>query len=96
MQTASNLTERILRPGHQGANAPAPSTSITTDVSNPARDPALYGDPSGQKIRALTWQGKNSVALRIHPPHNSSSPLYPPINPTHIILTLTPPNRRRT
>ena len=36
------------------------SASITTDVSN--YEAQGYGDPS-HKMKALTWQGKNSVKV---------------------------------
>jgi threonine dehydrogenase-like Zn-dependent dehydrogenase len=32
-------------------------------VSNPARDPERYADPSGAKIKALVWIGKNTVQV---------------------------------
>ena len=33
------------------------------DVSNPDRDREKYADPSGEKMKALVWNGKNSVEL---------------------------------
>lgn len=33
------------------------------DVTNPANDRAKYGDPSGETMKALVWQGKNTVEL---------------------------------
>ncbi|KAI4117120.1 MAG: hypothetical protein LQ338_007612 [Usnochroma carphineum] len=33
------------------------------DVSNPARDREKYADPSGEKMKALVWNGKNDVQL---------------------------------
>lgn len=35
--------------------------TITTDVSNPAQKD--YGDQDGARMKALTWNGKNSVKL---------------------------------
>ena len=33
------------------------------DVTNPAKDRQKYGDPSGEKMKALVWMGKNSVKV---------------------------------
>ena len=33
------------------------------DISNPDRDREAYGDPSGEKMKALVWNGKNSVQV---------------------------------
>ena len=33
------------------------------DVTNPAIDREKYADPSGAKMKALLWKGKNSVAV---------------------------------
>lgn len=35
--------------------------TIITDVTN--YEQQGYGDPSGEKMKALTWQGKNTVKL---------------------------------
>jgi hypothetical protein len=35
-----------------------------TDISNPDRDGGKYADPSGEKMLALTWMGKNDVRVR--------------------------------
>lgn len=35
--------------------------TITTDVSNPGQND--YGDQDGARMKALTWNGKNSVKL---------------------------------
>jgi hypothetical protein len=33
------------------------------DISNPALNREKYADPSGETMKALTWQGKNKVAV---------------------------------
>ncbi len=39
--------------------------SITAqDAANPAVDRAKYADPSGEKMKALCWMGKNTVKIR--------------------------------
>lgn len=63
MNAAANLAERMLRPGHGGNNQPAEGPDVTTDVSNPDRDPSRYADPSGEKMKALAWMGKNKVEM---------------------------------
>ncbi|KAL1655477.1 hypothetical protein SLS61_001941 [Didymella pomorum] len=35
-----------------------------TDISNPDRDGGKYADPSGEKMLALTWMGKNDVRVQ--------------------------------
>ena len=50
---AANLVEKAL--GH-GDNA-----NTAQNVTNPGRDREKYGDPSGERMLALTWMGKNSV-----------------------------------
>jgi hypothetical protein len=37
--------------------------SIAADMSNTARDRERYADPSGEKMEALVWMGKNSVEV---------------------------------
>lgn len=55
LSQAANLVEKAL--GH-GDNA------ITEqNMTNPARDREKYGDPSGEKMKALAWMGKGSVEL---------------------------------
>jgi hypothetical protein len=55
LSQAANLVEKAL--GHQ-------ENAITEqDVSNPARDPARYADKSGATMKALVWNGKNSVKV---------------------------------
>lgn len=36
-----------------------------TDIANPDRDGAKYADPSGEKMKALVWMGKNDVRVRM-------------------------------
>ena len=50
---AANLIEKAV--GH-GDNA-----NTAQNVSNPGRDREKYGDPSGERMLALAWMGKNSV-----------------------------------
>lgn len=54
---AGKLAEKVL--GHDDKNRAA-----TTDISNPARDGGRYADPSGAKMKALVWMGKNDVRVR--------------------------------
>lgn len=35
----------------------------TSHVSNPSKDPEQFADPSGAKMRALAWYGKNDVRM---------------------------------
>ena len=53
MSQAANVAERIV--GH-GDNA-----DIATDVTNYAKGD--YGEETGTRIKATTWQGKNSVKI---------------------------------
>ncbi|PVH82146.1 GroES-like protein [Cadophora sp. DSE1049] len=41
------------------------SNNATTaqDITNPGRDRAKYADPSGETMKALVWNGKNSVKI---------------------------------
>ena len=55
MAQAANLVEKVL--GH-GDNA-----VTEQNATNPARDREKYADPSGEKMKALVWTGKNSVAV---------------------------------
>lgn len=54
LSQAAAKAEQLI--GH-GSNA-----TTAQDVTNPARDRAAYGDPS-QSMKALAWQGKNTVAM---------------------------------
>ena len=56
-QAAAYLEKAV---GH-GDNA-----TTEQDVTNPARDRQKYGDPSGEKMKALVWKGKNSVQLGVN------------------------------
>ncbi|KAK0750583.1 chaperonin 10-like protein [Schizothecium vesticola] len=51
-----NIAEKAL--GHDDQNRAA-----TTDISNPARDGGKYADPSGERMKALVWMGKNDVRV---------------------------------
>lgn len=55
LSQAANLVERLV--GHTG------DATTEQNMTNPDRDIAKYADPSGEKMLALTWQGKNSVKL---------------------------------
>jgi len=82
MNAAANLAERVLREGHEGNNQPAEGPDVTTDVSNPNRDPSRWADPSGEKMKALAWMGKNKVQLVT---------TYKPrvIDPTDVVIKVT-------
>lgn len=41
-------------------------SAIHTDISNPDRDGGKYADPSGEKMKALVWMGKNDVRVRTY------------------------------
>ena len=59
MAQAANLVEKVL--GHQ-------ENAVTEqDVTNPARNREKYADPSGEKMKALVWMGKNTVEIGEHP-----------------------------
>lgn len=55
MSQGANLVEKAM--GH-GDNA-----VTEQNLTNPARDREKYGDPSGEKMKALVWMGKNTVEL---------------------------------
>lgn len=55
LSQAANLVEKVL--GH-GDNA-----VTEQNMTNPGRDREKYGDPSGEKMKALVWMGKNDVKL---------------------------------
>ncbi len=64
---AANLIEKAL--GH-GDNA-----VTEQNVTNPGRDREKYADPSGEKMKALIWMGKNTVEVgQSHRPHS----IFPP------------------
>ena len=55
LSQAANLVEKIV--GH-GEN------SVTEqDMTNPGRNREKYADPSGEKMKALVWMGKNTVEV---------------------------------
>ena len=69
MSQAALGVEKLL--GH-GDNA-----TTAQDVTNPGKDRAKYADPSGEMMKALTWQGKNTVKVskynsHITPPSHSN------------------------
>lgn len=53
---AAGLVEKFL--GH-GNNA-----TTEQDITNPGKDRAKYADPSGEMMKALVWNGKNSVKVQ--------------------------------
>ena len=55
MSQAANLVEKAV--GHMG------NAFTQQNVSNPTRDRAKYADPSGETMKALVWNGKNSVKV---------------------------------
>lgn len=55
MSQAANLVEKAM--GHTG------DAKTEQNVSNPNRDIAKYADPSGEKMKALVWNGKNDVKV---------------------------------
>ena len=55
MSQSANYVEKAV--GH-GDNA-----VTEQDVSNPGRDREKFGDPSGEKMKALCWMGKNEVQV---------------------------------
>jgi Alcohol dehydrogenase GroES-like domain len=40
----------------------ATDTATTPETSNPSKNPA-WADPSGEKMKALAWYGKNNVKV---------------------------------
>ncbi|KAI4184281.1 MAG: hypothetical protein L6R41_004852 [Letrouitia leprolyta] len=52
---ATNLVEKAM--GHVKGGV------TEQDMTNPNRDREKYADPSGETMKALTWNGKNSVKL---------------------------------
>lgn len=73
MNAASNILEQVL-PGHHK------ETSTTTGINNPGQHDGA-AEP-GSSMLALTWQGKNSVAVKTVP-----KPAI--INPEDVILKVT-------
>lgn len=60
LSKTKNRSSRSEKQFEQNSSADIMSTSITTDVSN--YEAHGYGDPN-HRMKALTWQGKNSVKL---------------------------------
>lgn len=54
-QAAAKAEEKL---GH-GDNA-----VTEQDMTNPDRQREKYGDPSGEKMKAAAWMGKNDVQVR--------------------------------
>jgi hypothetical protein len=55
INAATNVLEKVI--GHDAKG------DITMDVSNPGQEGGKYADPSGEKMKALTWYGKNDVRV---------------------------------
>ena len=55
LSQAANLLEKAL--GHTG------DATTEQNMTNPNRDPGKYADPSGEKMKALVWNGKGSVKV---------------------------------
>ena len=55
LSQAANLLEKAL--GHGG------EATTEQNLSNPDRNPEKYADPSGEKMKALVWNGKNDVKV---------------------------------
>lgn len=55
LSQATNKLEEVI--GHTG------DATTEQNMTNPARDPSKYADPSGEKMKALAWMGKNDVKI---------------------------------
>lgn len=55
MSQAANLLEKAM--GHGG------DATTEQNMTNPNRDVSKYADPSGEKMKALVWNGKNDVKV---------------------------------
>src|ERR1700677_1935456 len=55
LSQAASLLEKTI--AHTG------DASTEQTMSNPANDPGRYADPSGENMKALTWEGKNTVRV---------------------------------
>ena len=55
LSQAANLVEKLM--GHTG------DATTEQNLTNPDRDVGKYADPSGEKMKALVWNGKNSVKV---------------------------------
>ena len=63
MSQAANYVEKAV--GH-GDNA-----NTEQNMTNPERDRQKYADPSGEKMKALAWMGKNEVQVSRWTLHHS-------------------------
>ena len=55
LSQAAGLLEKVI--GHTG------DATTEQNLSNPSNDPGKYADPSGEKMKALIWNGRNSVSV---------------------------------
>ena len=55
LSQAAALVEKVI--GHGG------EATTEQNLSNPSKDAEKYADPSGEKMKALVWNGKNSVKV---------------------------------
>lgn len=55
-------TTQVANPAE--AIGPGDKAATTQDITNPARNPKNFADPSGATMKALVWEGKNKVAVR--------------------------------
>ena len=55
MSQAAALVEKVV--GHTG------DATTEQNLTNPNKDPGKYADPSGEKMKALVWNGKNDVKV---------------------------------
>ena len=55
LSQAAGLAEKFI--GHTG------DATTKQNLTNPAKDAEKYADPSGEKMKALVWNGKNNVKL---------------------------------
>jgi len=58
------------------------SDVITSHAANPANDPDKFADPSGEKMKALAWFGKNDVRII-----DSLKPKV--VDPTDVVIKVT-------
>lgn len=57
LSQATNKLEQAI--GHTG------DATTEQNMTNPSRDAAKYADPSGEKMKALAWMGKNDVKISL-------------------------------
>ena len=55
MSQSANVLEKAI--GHTG------DATTEQNETNPGRDREKYADPSGEKMKALVWMGKNDVQV---------------------------------